>query len=52
MKLGICQMSISKNIDINTNKILDFLDKASKQDVDLLVFPEMSLTGYNPDTLL
>ncbi|HHU69357.1 MAG TPA: carbon-nitrogen hydrolase family protein [Thermoanaerobacterales bacterium] len=52
MKLGICQMSISDDIDLNAKKIVNFLDKAREQDIDLLVFPEMSLTGYNPDIIL
>ncbi|HHY14154.1 MAG TPA: carbon-nitrogen hydrolase family protein [Thermoanaerobacterales bacterium] len=46
MKLGICQMPISDNIDVNKKKIIDFLEKANEQCIDLLAFPEMSLTGY------
>ena len=30
----------------NASDICDFLKKADQQKVDLLVFPEMALTGY------
>ena len=30
----------------NTAEILDFMQKADEQNVDLLVFPELSITGY------
>jgi NAD+ synthase (glutamine-hydrolysing) len=32
--------------DVNTNKILDLIEKAKTEGVDLLVFPEMSIPGY------
>lgn len=44
--------------DYNTNKILELIDEAVKQDVKLVVFPELSVTGYTcgdlflQDTLL
>jgi predicted amidohydrolase len=52
MKLGACQMTVSENTRVNLNKILNFLDEASEQGIDLLVFPEMVLTGYTPDVVL
>jgi len=47
MKLGIVQISpvlgnVKKNIDLH----LDYIEKAKKKKIDLLIFPELSLTGY------
>ena len=36
----------------NVNKICTFIDKAKSKRSDLVVFPEMSLTGYPPRDLL
>ena len=52
MKLGVCQMTVSEKTRVNLNKILNFLDEAVEHDIDLLVFPEMVLTGYTPDVVL
>jgi NAD+ synthase (glutamine-hydrolysing) len=44
--------------DFNTNKILELTDEAAKQGIKLIVFPELSVTGYTcgdlflQDTLL
>lgn len=48
MKVALAQISpylgdIKKNFDLH----LQYIEKAIKQKVDLLVFPELSLTGYN-----
>lgn len=47
MKVGLAQISphlgnIQKNFDLH----LRYLEKAHKQKIDLLIFPELSLTGY------
>lgn len=34
------------NVAANLDKHLDFINQAAEQNVDLIVFPEMSLTGY------
>jgi NAD+ synthase (glutamine-hydrolysing) len=46
-KLALAQIN-SKPGDIkgNTLKILDYIKKARKQKVDLVVFPELAITGY------
>ncbi len=39
-------------ISKNSRKILSFIDKASRMDCDLVVFPELAITGYPPEDLL
>jgi len=36
----------------NSVKILEYIDKASRAGADLVVFPELCLTGYPPEDLL
>ncbi len=36
----------------NTRKILDALDRARKKKADIVLFPELTLSGYFPDDLL
>lgn len=36
----------------NAKKILDFISKAKELDIDLIAFPELSVTGYPPEDLL
>jgi NAD+ synthase (glutamine-hydrolysing) len=40
------------DIDGNVEKILQFAQKAIDQNADLVVFPELTLTGYPPEDLL
>ena len=47
MHIGIVQMYLSTEIVQNTQKILSFLKQASKRGIDILCFPEYSLT-INP----
>ncbi len=53
MKIGICQINPTVGA-INKNKqlILDYYDKSITQGADLVVFPELVLTGYPPQDLL
>ena len=34
------------NVDYNVEQIIKLVDKAYKQDVDVIVFPELCVTGY------
>ncbi|NMC64599.1 MAG: hypothetical protein GYA53_00440 [Acidobacteria bacterium] len=48
MKVAIAQMSpvlgrVDKNLEIH----LEFIEKAVKEKADLIIFPELSLTGYS-----
>lgn len=51
MKLAVCQMALSENLENNAAQIIRFMEKASAQEVELICFPEMSLTGYIPALL-
>jgi len=53
MKIGICQINPTVGA-INKNKqlILDYYDKSISQGAELVVFPELALTGYPPQDLL
>ena len=46
MRIGVVQMSLSTEIDRNTQKILDYMKLAAKRRINLLCFPECALTGY------
>jgi NAD+ synthase (glutamine-hydrolysing) len=53
INVGLAQI-YPKIGDVKTNlqKHLDYIDKAVEQGVDLLVFPELSLTGYQVQDLV
>lgn len=49
-KIAVAQIpSIKGNVDINITTHLNAIHKASTKDVPLIVFPELSLTGYEPE---
>jgi NAD+ synthetase len=53
MKIALAQINPTiANLDLNLNKILQTLQKAKSEKVDLLVFPELSIVGYPPLDLL
>lgn len=46
-KIGLAQVhSLLGNVEENLNKHLEYIDKAKSYEVDILAFPELSLTGY------
>lgn len=50
MKIGIVQLKPEKgNIERNIEIHIDWIKQASNQHTDLIVFPELSLTGYEPE---
>lgn len=50
MIIGIVQMDIEwEDIYRNMNKIESFVEEASNKKIELLLFPEMSLTGFTMD---
>ncbi|WP_041741713.1 carbon-nitrogen hydrolase family protein [Caldicellulosiruptor kronotskyensis] len=51
MKIGVVQMKISNSIENNLLKIANFLEQAKVEEIDLICFPEMALTGYNIELL-
>ena len=47
IKLALAQISSKReNKEENLKKMEDWIKKAKVQDADLVVFPELSLTGY------
>lgn len=51
MKFGVVQLSIGEKVEYNLERIYRYMEKAAEEGVDLLAFPEMFLTGYNPSFL-
>lgn len=52
MKIGIAQIDCEPcNVDRNIQKIRDYSERAKQQECDLVIFPEMSDTGYDPQTV-
>lgn len=53
MKIGLVQFNpLVGDIAGNCRKILDFMQRGKAQHLDLMVFPELCLTGYPPEDLL
>lgn len=53
LRLAICQInSVVGDIEGNLRKILSFTRKAAKENAEIIVFPELALTGYIPEDLL
>ncbi len=50
MKIALAQLqSIKGDIEKNINKHQDLIMDAVKKEVDIIVFPELSITGYEPE---
>ncbi|OIP00239.1 MAG: NAD+ synthase [Bacteroidetes bacterium CG2_30_33_31] len=53
MKIAICQLNFHiGNFANNEKKILDYIHKSESQKADLVIFPELSITGYPPRDFL
>ncbi len=53
MKIAIAQINTKVgDLQGNASKIKKFIEKAAKLNADLVVFPELTLTGYPPKDLL
>lgn len=51
MKIGLTQMDIAwENKEQNKNRVIKLLEQGKTQDLDLIVFPEMTLTGFTMNT--
>lgn len=47
MKIVLGQMNVlAGQMSLNVNKMLDMIEKAKKEKADLIVFPELCVTGY------
>lgn len=53
MKIGIAQINPTVgDIRGNTDKIINYINRAKAKKVDLLIFPELAICGYPPKDLL
>src|SRR5215210_5509722 len=53
MRVALAQMNATVgDIDGNAQKITDYLDRATDEGVQLVVFPELAVNGYPPEDLL
>jgi predicted amidohydrolase len=49
MKIAVGQITLSDEINTNVEKIAQFISRAAREKIDLLCFPECSVTGYVRD---
>ena len=53
MQIAIAQLNFCVgDVTANTKKIIEHTELARKRNIDLIVFPELALTGYPPEDLL
>jgi NAD+ synthase (glutamine-hydrolysing) len=53
LRVGLAQINTTVgDLDGNAAKVLEYVDRARELGVDLLSFPEMTITGYPPEDLL
>ncbi|MBI4918628.1 NAD+ synthase, partial [archaeon] len=47
MKIALAQINpLTRDLEGNTKKIVEFIKKAKKEKADIVVFPELAITGY------
>ena len=53
LRVGIAQINLSVgDLEGNTKKIIEYIKKAEGVNTDVIVFPELAVTGYPPEDLL
>jgi NAD+ synthase (glutamine-hydrolysing) len=53
MKIALAQINPTVgDLEGNAKKIIDYIGRARKQGADLVLFPELAVTGYPPEDLL
>jgi NAD+ synthase (glutamine-hydrolysing) len=53
MRLALAQIdSVVGDVDGNTRRVVDWLARAREANADLVLFPELCVTGYPPEDLL
>jgi len=53
LRVGLAQINTTVgDLEGNRQKILKYIAKAKRMEVDLLAFPELAITGYPPEDLL
>ena len=48
LRVAVGQFKLEPDLEKNLKKIQEYLDDAAAKNVDLIVFPELALTGYPP----
>ena len=52
-RLALAQLNTTVgDIDGNTNRIIEYVERARERRADLVAFPELAITGYPPEDLL
>lgn len=51
VRVGVVQMSIEDSVESNLGKIRGYLENGASKGIKLIAFPEMCLTGFNPEVL-
>ena len=52
IKIAAVQMACSRDVGENLQKILSHIAEAAEQKADIVVFPELAVTGYRKDDVL
>ncbi|GAB6072904.1 NAD+ synthase [Venenivibrio stagnispumantis] len=53
LRLALCQINpVVGDIEYNTAKIIEFINKAKEEEADIVIFPELAITGYPPEDLI
>jgi NAD+ synthase (glutamine-hydrolysing) len=52
LRVALSQLNVVVDVDANREKILRDVDRAREVQADLVVFPELAVTGYPPEDLL
>ena len=53
MRLGLAQInSVVGDLDGNAERVVERIDEAKRHGVDVVLFPELIVTGYPPEDLL
>ncbi|MCM8781682.1 MAG: NAD+ synthase [Candidatus Omnitrophica bacterium] len=53
LRIALAQINaMVGDIEANTRKILEYVERAKRAQADIVVFPELSLCGYPPEDLL
>ena len=53
LRLALAQINhIVGDLEGNSKKVIDYINKAKKINAEIIAFPEMALTGYPPEDLL
>ncbi|MFH1360653.1 MAG: NAD+ synthase [Candidatus Omnitrophota bacterium] len=53
LRIGLAQINVTVgDLEGNRNKIIEYIKRAKQFNINIVVFPELALTGYPPEDLL